>query len=58
MLTSPYGWDPYGIDSLQIMTQIITCTIFYHLTQFLIRIRNPLQVKLQREILPSDLVSS
>ena len=56
-LTSPDGWDPYGIDSLRSMTSVSICPISHLLTSLFVRTLQPAQLKQKRAISPEDLVS-
>ena len=56
-LTSPDGWDPYGIDSLRAASLVDTCPISNLLTNLFVRNLQPIQIKRKSAITPEDLVS-
>ena len=56
-LTSPHGWDPYGIDSLCKVISMAICPISHQLSSSIMRRVQPIQVKSRRAISPEDLVS-
>ena len=56
-LTSPHGWDPYGIDSLRTLNSTTICPISHHLTSSLLRNLQPVQIRSRGAISPEDLVS-
>ena len=56
-LTSPDGWDPYGVDSLRSITSVSICPVSYLLTNLFVRTLQPAQLKRTSAISPEDLVS-